>query len=73
MHLQKISLINSIDLDGLVEYSSYEAYQVHNVKAALSEKLFINGKVYGVWFTQEKIYSVRITYSKCYGIHYKTE
>ena len=45
--------INSTDLDGLEEYSSYQAYKVHNGDAALSGNM-LNGED-GVWFTQDRI------------------
>jgi RHS repeat-associated protein len=45
--------INSIDLDGLEEYSSFEAYKLHNGDAALNGNM-LNGSD-GVWFTQDRI------------------
>jgi RHS repeat-associated protein len=45
--------INSIDLDGLEEYSSFEAYKLHNGDAALSGNMLDGSN--GVWFTQDRI------------------
>jgi RHS repeat-associated protein len=45
--------INSTDLDGLEEYSSYESYKLHSGDAALSGNM-LNGSD-GVWFTQDRI------------------
>lgn len=45
--------INSIDLDGLEEYSSYEAYKLHKGDAALNGNLLTGDN--GVWFTQDRV------------------